>query len=192
MRPGEDVTVSMWVCSSPVSSPPCYHSQKPTTFPPLTLLSCSTTGCPVGVDAELRSPDWLQVTQENSNCTNDSSRWLVHHSEVMWSGGGLKQSLISVHTITLKQHNCLNKPELALRVRPALITNSWCLHWGYYFHTTFSLCVEVFCSVFSTAAFQCEINTYGEETPTCTAKAKQSKTTVPQKETTRYRLSAPR
>lgn len=92
---------------------------------PLSLLSCSTTGCPVGVDAELRNPDWLQVTQENTQCTNDSSRWLVHHSEVMWSGGGLKESLISVHTVTLKQHNWLNKPELVQLVRLAVqIINS--------------------------------------------------------------------
>ncbi len=63
----------------------------------------------MGVDAELRSSDWLQVTQKNTRRTNDSSLWLVHHSEVMWSGGGLKGSLISLHTITLQQHDGLDK-----------------------------------------------------------------------------------
>lgn len=68
----------------------------------------------MGVDAELRGSDWLQVTQENTWRTNGGSPWLVHHSEVIWSGGGLKESLISVHTITLQQHHRLDK-------RPALV-----------------------------------------------------------------------
>lgn len=32
---------------------------------------------------------------------NEGSALLAHHTEVMWSGGGLKKSLISVHTVTL-------------------------------------------------------------------------------------------
>lgn len=62
----------------------------------------------LGVDTELRSSDWLRVTQEKTWRTNGSSPWLMHHSEVMWSGGGLKQVLISVHTVTLQRHDRLH------------------------------------------------------------------------------------
>lgn len=60
-----------------------------------------TTGNLVGADAEPLSSDWPQVTQEKTRRTNEGSLWLVHQSEVMWSGGGLKDSLILVHSITL-------------------------------------------------------------------------------------------
>lgn len=45
-----------------------------------------------------RAPIGRRSEQEKARLTNGSSPRLVHHSEVMWSGGGLKESLISTHT----------------------------------------------------------------------------------------------
>ncbi|MED6261375.1 hypothetical protein ATANTOWER_004277 [Ataeniobius toweri] len=76
-----------------------------TNYIPLLPLLTPPLAAPVGVDAEPTGSDWPPAAKEMARRTNDDFLWLVHQSEVMWSGGGLKGSLISVHTITLQQRH---------------------------------------------------------------------------------------
>lgn len=51
-----------------------------------------------------------QIGCRSAQPANERSPQLLHHSEVMWSGGGLKRSLISAHTVTLATTHCSTGP----------------------------------------------------------------------------------
>lgn len=99
---------------------------------PFLSLTRSTTGCPVGVDAEPRSSDWLQVTQEKTWRANGGSRRLVHHGEVMWSGGGLRGEL------NLSSHRHTGSKETDWRKHQ---------HWFHWFQLVIVLLYEAFFSL---------------------------------------------